>query len=239
MRDEGFHFLDEIESICLSAREDRRVGPGLIKRHARLIGDLKPPHPFDVHVAFPAGQEQAHRIAVTGHDPFAVLIERNHGVVQSLCQGHAAAQVRGIGAFGDNPFCFSVDTRFVEQAGERNACPFGTGNEAVQSLNAGLNRLVGKHRRAVAAAFDEGHTRDHRITRKGIQREHQGLFDEAVDDQTMFVRIDIGIAGMRNHKMQRIRRKCPVEQMVRSARMLSSRLGLGVAERTHHLVFKS
>src|SRR5215510_12047770 len=55
MRDEGFHFLDEIETICLSTRENRRIGPGFVKRHARLIGDLKPPYPFDVHVAFPAG----------------------------------------------------------------------------------------------------------------------------------------------------------------------------------------
>src|SRR5256886_1867183 len=84
MRDKRFHFLDEIESIRLPIRQNRSVGPGFVKCHPRLVGDLDPAHPLDVHVAFPTRQEQPHRIAVSRHDSFAVLIESNHGVVKGL-----------------------------------------------------------------------------------------------------------------------------------------------------------
>src|SRR5207245_3517711 len=38
------------------------------------------------------GKQQAHRIAVAGHQPLAVLVERDHGVVERLRHRHAAAQ---------------------------------------------------------------------------------------------------------------------------------------------------
>ena len=62
--------------------QELRVIPGFVVAHARLIDEFYAAHEFDVHVAFVAGQEQAHRIAVARHDAFAVLIERDHGVVQ-------------------------------------------------------------------------------------------------------------------------------------------------------------
>src|SRR5438445_3994088 len=91
MGDEGFDLLDEIKPICLPARQDRRIGPGFIESHARLIRDLYPPQEFRVHVAFPAGQEQPPGIAVSRHDPLAILVERDHGVIHGFGERHAAA----------------------------------------------------------------------------------------------------------------------------------------------------
>src|SRR5262249_29302446 len=80
--DEGFDLLEEIELIRLTSRQDRRIDLGLVEAHAGLFAKLDPPQPFDVHVAFPPRQEQSHRIPVPGHERLAVLIERDHGIVE-------------------------------------------------------------------------------------------------------------------------------------------------------------
>src|SRR5207253_8237725 len=61
-------------------------------------------------VAFPAGQEQPHGIAVSRHDPLAILVERDHGVIHGFGERHAAAYVRRIPAFDHDPLCLRVDT---------------------------------------------------------------------------------------------------------------------------------
>ena len=114
MCDERFHFLEEIEPVRFAAGKDRRVCPGFIEGHSRRFGKLNPPYPFDVHVAFPAGQEQTQRITVTGHDALAVLIQRDHGVIHGFGQRHAAAQVRRVAALGNDPFRLRIDPGFVK-----------------------------------------------------------------------------------------------------------------------------
>jgi hypothetical protein len=66
----------------------------------------------------------------------------------------------------------------------------------VQRLHGGLERLVGKERRAVAAALDKSHARDERIAFQRIERVDERLPYQAVDQQAMLVRIDIRIAGV-------------------------------------------
>ena len=105
----------------------------------------------------------------------------------------------------------------------------------MQRLHAGLNRLLGKKRRAIAAAFNKSHARHHRVARQRIEREDQRLLHQAVDDQAMLVRVDVRRAAVNDREMQAIGRERAVEQMVRRARMLGARLAVGIAERAHDL----
>jgi hypothetical protein len=52
-----------------------------------------------------------------------------------------------------------------------------------------------------------------------------------VNHQAVLVRIDVCVAGVRDHEVQAVRRDGAVDQMVWRARMLGTRLALGIAER--------
>src|SRR6266702_4389109 len=233
--DEGFDLLQEVEPVRLSARQDLRVGPGLVVAHRRLLDELQPAQEFDVHVAFPAGQQQTHRIAVSGHQPLAVLVERDHGVVQGLGERYAAAQGERVGAFGDEPLGLRIHAGLIEQGGERHPGPLGAGAKAVQRLHARLDRFPGEHRCAVASAFDEAHARHHRIARQRVEREDQGPLHQTVDRQAVPGRVDVRSPGVHDREVQAVRRERAVHQMVRSARVRSARLALGIAQRADDL----
>src|SRR6266536_2219489 len=132
MRDEGLHLLQEIEPERFAVRQDLRVGAGLVIAHGRLLDELQAPQELDVHVPFVARQQETHRIAVARHQALAVLVERDHGVVERLFHRDAAAQGERVRAFGDDPLRLRVDAGLVEQSGELDAGPFGAGHEAVQ-----------------------------------------------------------------------------------------------------------
>ncbi len=238
--DEGLHLLQEIEPVGLSVRQDLRVGARLVIGHRRLVGDLDAAQIFDVHVAFVARQQQAHRIAVARHQALAVLVERDHGVIERLLHRNAAAQGRDVGALRDEPFRRRLDAGLLEQGGELDAGPFGAGDEAVQHLRARLHRLVGKHRRAVAAAFEEGDACRHRIARERIEREDERLLDEPVDDETVLVGIDVGRAAMvADGEVQAVGRDRAGEQMMGRARMRGADLVLRIAQRAHHVLLEA
>ncbi len=84
MRNKRFHFLQEVIVECGAVRQDRCVRTRLVIAEGRLVGQLDASQPLDVHIAFPARQQQAHRIAVSGHDALAVLVERDHRIVERL-----------------------------------------------------------------------------------------------------------------------------------------------------------
>ena len=63
---------------------------------------------LDVDVALVAGQQQPHRIAVARHQPFAVLVEHDQGVVERLLDRHAAMQAQRVAAFGKSHFAFDL-----------------------------------------------------------------------------------------------------------------------------------
>ena len=90
MRDERFDLHGEVEQPAFAVWQDLRVGLGLVEGHGRLIDELEPAQIFDIHIALAAGHEQAHRIAVAGHDALAVLVERDHDVIQRKLHRHAA-----------------------------------------------------------------------------------------------------------------------------------------------------
>ena len=235
--DEGFHLVDEVELVGLAVGQQRRVVARLVIGHGRLIDDLEPAQEFGVHVAFVAGQQQPHRIAVAGHDALAVLVERDDGVVVGLLQRHAAADCERIRALRQHPRRLRIDAGLVEQRRHRHAGPFRAGHQSVQRLQRRLDRLRREHRRAVAAAFDEMLARHHRVTHQRIDGEFQRLLDHAVDHQHVLVRVDVGNAGMVDGEMQRVRRDGAVELLQRRARVLRPRVALRIAERAHHVLF--
>ena len=239
MRNERLHLLGEVEQPALAARQDLRIGLRLEEAHRRLVDELDPPHVLDVHVALIAGQQQAHRIAVAGHQPLAVLIEHDDGVIERLLHRHAAVQAERVRPLGKEPLRFRIDAGFFQERRKRHAGPFGVGDEAVQRLRGDLQRFAGEHRRRIAAALEERHARHQRIARQRIDGEHQGLFHQTVDDQLVLRRVDIRQAGMRDGEEQSVRRHRALQQMMRRASMRVAKLVVGIAERAHDVLLKS
>ena len=110
----------------------------------------------------------------------------------------------------------------------------------MQRLHRGLYGLRRKHRRAIAAAFDKRHARDLRITLQRIQCKHQRFLDQAMNHQPVFGRVNIRCSALRHHKVQAVRCDRALELMMRRARILHTRLALGVGQCAHHrlLVFR-
>jgi hypothetical protein len=65
-----------------------------------------------------------HRVALGRIDALAVLVERDHRVIERLADRNAAVHARPVGAFGEKPFGLGVDAGFLEQRGEPHAGPF-------------------------------------------------------------------------------------------------------------------
>jgi hypothetical protein len=97
---------------------------GFVDGHGRLLDELDPVQPFHVHVAFVAGHEEAHRIALGRVDALAVLIERNHRVIERLGDRDAAIHARPVGAFGKEPL------RTVTRLSHRNGAMRGVYHRA-------------------------------------------------------------------------------------------------------------
>jgi hypothetical protein len=86
-------------------------------------------------------------------------------------------------------------------------------------------RLRRIQRSAVAAAFDEGNARLHRISRQCLKREDEGSPHQSMDDQPVPVRIDVWNAGVatfevkprgRDHSIQQVqRRSCRADTLRR------------------------
>src|SRR5215472_2985472 len=88
----------------------------------------------------------------------------------------------------------------------------------MQCLHAACDRILLVEGPAVAAAFDKGDTRDHRIAGEGFERKDERAFDEAVDQQPMRVGIDLGCAAVVTLEMEAVWRDGPIEEVMRGAR---------------------
>ena len=105
---------------------------------------------------------------------------------------------------------FAFGSMLVSSSKVESMTPVHSAHER-RPLHVGLDWFFRKERRAVAAAFDECYARHHRITRQRIECEDERLFHQTMDYKTVLIRIDIGIAGMRNDKVQRVRSERAVE----------------------------
>ena len=194
--DNGLHLHREHELPGFLVPEQDRVFRGLVLSHGRLGGELEPAQPFDIHVAFEPGQQQAHRVAVRWPHPLSVLVKAHERVIQSLGERNAAAHGGRVGAFGDDPAGRWVDAGLVEQGRELNPGPLRAAENAVDGGYVERQRLRRVERLAVAAAFDERDTRLHRIAVQRLERENEGPFHQSMDEQAVLLRIDVGNAGV-------------------------------------------
>ena len=71
----------------------------------------------------------------------------------------------------------------------------------MERLDVGLDRLLGINRRAVAAAFQKGHPRHHRIAIQRFDRKNRRLLHAAVDQKLVLVRIDVREAAVGDDEM--------------------------------------
>src|SRR5262249_57811829 len=108
----------------------------------------------------------------------------------------------------------------------------------VKGLYLALDRFFGVERRAFAAAFHEGDARPHWITMQSIDRVDHRLAHQPMDQESMLVRVDLGFTATSNYKMQAIRRDRAVKKMVWRARPPGAGVGLGGAERGHHVLLE-
>src|ERR1700687_2189550 len=100
--------------------------------------------------------------------------------------------------------------------------PRPAGGKAWQFPDAAVDRPLGIKREPVAAAFDEGDARLHRVARERLQRENERAFHEAMDQEAMRIWIDVGDAAMAALEMQPVRRDGAVEEMERGPRRTGS-----------------
>src|SRR5215471_1748642 len=191
---------------------------GLVLGHGRALGELDPPEPLDVHVALKTGQQQAHRVAVRRAHALTVLVEADHGVIERLLYGEAAAHAGSIGAFRQNPLGRRLDTGRLQEHREHDTGPFGARQQAVDRLDVRGCRLFSEQRAAVAGAFHECDARLHRIAAEIVEGEHQRALHQAVDDQAMRIRTDVRNAAVAALVVQAARSDHAVEQMMRGAR---------------------
>jgi hypothetical protein len=93
----------------------------------------------------------------------------------------------------------------------------------VAGLQVELGRLLLIKRAGIAAALYKGDTRLHRISGERLQSENERPFDEAVDQQPVKIRIDIGDAGVVALEMEAVRSDCAVEPLQRCSRCAGAR----------------
>jgi len=121
-------------------------------------------------------------------------------------------------AYGHHPPAFGLHPGFVHQDGERDAGPFGVGEQTVEQVQPGLHGLV-EHRveEAVARAFQETDLRDHRVALERSPLELQRAFDQAMDHQAVLVGIELWPAAVVDLEMQPVRRDRAAQMVVRRA----------------------
>ena len=140
--DRGLRLHGEGEDARLPRRSDEvGVFRGLFASVERLVAHLEAPQPFDRHVAFPAGEEQPHRVALLRPHRLAVLGEHDQCVREALVDRDAAGHHRGVRAFGEHPGGAGFETGLLEQGRKRHAGPFRGRHEPVRALHGGFARF--------------------------------------------------------------------------------------------------
>ena len=155
---------------------------GFFARHERLVADLEASQPFDVRVAFIAGQQQPQRIALLRPDRFAVLAISKDRVLEHFFHRNAARHHRRIGAFREHPAAAVLEADFAGDGRKLNARPFRCAEQTVRALH-GLQRRLVPFRQAVAGTFDEMFARHRRKSLDVRHRELARPVDHAVHDK--------------------------------------------------------
>ena len=105
-------------------------------------------------------------------------------------------------------------------------------------LQVELGRLLLIERAGIAAAFDEGDARLHRISGQRLQSENDRAFDKPMDQQPVSRRIDIGDAGVVALEVEAVRRDRAIEPLQRRSRCAGARRARRTRKRPEDLRFK-
>ena len=105
-------------------------------------------------------------------------------------------------------------------------------------LQVELGRLLLIERARVAAAFYEGDARLHRVSGERLQSEDERSSDEAVDQQPVSIRVDIGDAGVVAFEVEAVRSDRAVEPLKRGSRCAGTRRARRTCKRPDDLRFK-
>src|SRR5215471_18930620 len=103
----------------------------------------------------------------------------------------------------------------------------------MQRLYVCLQGLGRKQWRAVAAAFEKGHSRHHRISCECVEREHQRPLHQTMDHEPMLAWIAVRNATIDDYEMQTVRGNRAVDEMVWRACARSAWLAARIANRAH------
>lgn len=98
-----------------------------------------------------------------------------------------------------------------------------------------LRGLWGIETAAVAGALEEADVRDERVARERVEIEQQRPVDEAVDQEAMAVRRDVGHAAVMALVVQGARRDDALEMLERRARGTGARRARHGADRAHNV----
>jgi hypothetical protein len=191
------------ESARFAVGQQVSVFRGLFTRIGRLGGDAETSQPLHAHVAFKSRQQQPQRIALLRTQPLTILAVYQHRVFEAFFDGNASCQSCCIGAFGDDPFCAGLQSRFLQHEFQADPGPFG----AAQETNEIRSRLaVGLFVAWVTRAFEEIDVRLRRKAPDVVHGKDKRLVDQAVEHQPVLRRVDRGDAGVMAFVEQSVRR---------------------------------
>ena len=145
--------------------------------------------------ALPAGNHQAQGVALLGAERLAVLAVGEDDVVETLLDREAPGHRGAVGALGDDPLRAALYTEVSKDRGEQDARPLAAAGHPVGSLDVrhGGPRPL---RRAVARALDHVDAGHRRQPLDLGERQDKPPPHEAVDEQSVPSRVDVGNAGM-------------------------------------------
>ena len=189
-RDHRLAFHLEAELAPHAVRHRVGIARRLAAEVPGLVADLDAAQPLDADVAFPARNEQPHRIALLGAQHFAVLRVDDQAVVEHLLERHAADVAGAVGAFEHHPFRTGIEPGLVEEPRHGDAGPLRARQQAVRLLHRRRRGLepVGE---AVARALHEIELRHRRIAQQIFHRELERLLHHAVDHEPVLRGIDV------------------------------------------------
>src|SRR5215217_2750254 len=122
----GIHFKTEHPDLVF----DRvSVFRSLLTCHIGLVRNLYSPDPFDIHVAFPARQEQAGRITLFRSHGLTILRVCDHGIIPALRHGNASGHDGRVRTLCQEPGSLSIYTNLPEQGRQHHARPFALAGE--------------------------------------------------------------------------------------------------------------
>ena len=128
-------------------------------------------------------------------DRLAVLPIGDEGLTHDLVgEWDAAFDAGAVAAFGQHPGRSAILADEIDEEAERNSRPFIGAHQPVSVLHGqGVVGLLPVFP-SIASALDEMDPRDRRHGDQVVDRQNQRLLHQAVDQQTVFGRVEIGHA---------------------------------------------